>query len=195
MGPFGGLALLDVQYETDHQHDFDAKATMVFGGYKATLGKRLSIGASAGIAIDGEMTGAFAIHHGSGYRLALDSDFLLSQFSGNDLIGNLGLTLDRFGYKADGARLDLAANALTIGGLIRHKINFVNLYGGLQIYLLDNNTLTSSGVFAGTSSVSRQDRFSIRLGGTADVLHNLALRLDLFLLGEQSILIGADIKI
>ncbi len=190
------LILVDTKYTADDNVDFDATGTMLFGGYKTAINPRFSLGGGIGILFDGETTGDIKVKNGAGFRFAVDTDIDLTHFDKNELIGSIGLTRDAFNYKRDGVKVELTQTDLILGLLVRRNLNKLTLFGGLQAFLLDKGTVkTTTALGSGDRDNSRQDRLNLRLGATFAADPTIDLRLDLLLFGEQTILLGADIKV
>ena len=190
------LVLLNTQYSADRNVDYNATGTMLFGGYKTAINPRFALGGGVGILFDGETTGDIKVKNGNGYRLAVDTDIDLTHFANNEVIGSIGLTRDALTYKRDGVKLEMTQTDLILGLMVRRNISKLNIYGGLQIFLLDKGTLnTTFASGSGSSDNNRQDRLNLRLGMTVAADPTIDLRLDLVLFGEQTILLGADIKV
>ncbi len=190
----GGLLLQDTTYRTTRKYDVDT--TLLFAGYKAALSPRFALGGGLGLVLDGELGQDYRAKDGSGLQLFLDGQFEIKQWGKNALLGTFALTHDRYTFNEDilgrSIDLDFTMTEIKIGGLFVHRISSASLYGGLEAYLYTKGDLENS---VDSVSTKRDDRLNIRLGGAFAVDSSIDLRAELFLLSEQTVLLGADFRL
>lgn len=183
----GGLLLQDTSYKDDDS--FDVEGQLLMGGYKAAINPKFSIGGGLGIMIDGEAGNGNKVGDGEGFRLWGDAQFEVHRFNQNKILVTGTLSHDRFSFSEANADIDFTVTELKIGGLILHDVRDFSLYAGLELVAYSNGDLDVGNFSA---DIKRDDRLNLRLGGVFHVTPRFALRGDLLLIGEQSILLAAD---
>ncbi len=191
-----GLVLLDTDYETDNDNEFSTEGNLLFAGYKAAINRSVSIGGGVGFLLDGELSGDASIEDGSGFRLAIDADAALTNVGKSELLGTAGFLQDRFKFSENNVDAELSTTQLAIGVLLRHQINKLSLHGGLQIFLVDSGELeTTVAGNSGSTDIERDDKLNLRLGLAFAATPSVDVRLDLLAIGEQSVVLAADIAL
>ncbi|MBC7661624.1 MAG: hypothetical protein H7249_18150 [Chitinophagaceae bacterium] len=183
----GGILLQDTDYHSDGS--YAVKGQLVEGGYKAAINPRFAIGGGVGLMFDGDIGRDHTIGSGEGFRLFGDAQYEFHRFNQNKIIGTGTLSFDRFSFSEAGTKVDFKATEFKIGGLFMHDVREFSLYGGLEIVLYSN---ASTQIHNISEDAHRDDRLNVRLGATFNATKNVALRADLLLIGEQTILFAAD---
>ena len=192
----GALVLLDQSYQTDGNANFGVKGTLLHVGYEAPLGHRVTLGAGLGVLFDGQLTGDVRTKSGTGIRLGVAGDFSVMRSGANEVLAGLGVSQDRYNFKSGGVKTELTATDVVLSGLFRHHVGHLGLLGGLDVHLTDKGTLAASAAgFSGSTDFQRDGTLGLRLGLAADVDPNTALRVEVRLLGEQTVVLAADFRV
>jgi hypothetical protein len=192
-----GLSLLEKTYEDDDNHTLDIDGNLLLIGYKAVLAPKFSLGGSFGLMMDGDITlnagrNSVNLGGGSGYTLALDGDLIFTQVGQNDIIGLFSLSRDAYKFKEDGWKGEHSSTELMLGGGLRHNLNKVGLYAGLQFTLMSDGEWDTNNDKEDTEVENKLD---LHLAVTYAVDNAINLRGDLLLLGQETVLLGADFHI
>jgi hypothetical protein len=182
-----GLLLQDADYETTDS--LDVEGDLLMAGYKTAIDPRFALGVGGGIMLDGELSQNQSIGDGSGFRFFLDGQYRFKTFEGNQLLGTFGLTHDRFQFEQNNFEVDMSVTDIKVGAMLLRKVRELSLYGGLEAYLYSDGELESGQT---DTELEREDTLNLRLGGTFAIDPSFDLRADLYLLGEQSIMIAGD---
>lgn len=183
----GGLLLQDTSYKDDDS--FDVEGQILMAGYKAAITPKFSVGGGLGLMIDGNFGKGNQIGGGSGLRLWGDGQMEVHRINQNKILVTGSLIHDRFSFSERRIDVDFTITELKVGGLFVHDVREFSLYAGLEVVLYSNGEY-DVGNFSGDAK--RDDRLNIRLGASFNASPKFALRGDLLLIGEQSILLAAD---
>ncbi|RYZ54072.1 MAG: hypothetical protein EOP07_16655 [Proteobacteria bacterium] len=183
----GGLLLQDTSYETDDS--FDVEGQLLVGGYKAAINPKFSIGGGIGLMIDGEIGDGAQVGDGSGFRLFGDAQYEIHRINQNKILLTGTLSHDRFSFSEGQADIDFTITEFKIGGLFLHEVRDFSLYAGLELVAYSDGEVESGNFNA---DANRDDRLNIRLGASFNATPKFALRGDLLLIGEQTLLLAAD---
>ncbi|RYZ66594.1 MAG: hypothetical protein EOP09_12450 [Proteobacteria bacterium] len=186
----GGLLLQDTGYDAENGDDsFDVEGTILVAGYKASVNPRFSIGGGFGLMVDGEAGSDVQADDGQGFRLFVDAAFEAHRFNNNKIIITGTVSHDRFGFEYQDQDVDFTVTELKAGALFMHSVEGFDLYGGLEFVLVSDGEVE---VFNGDFDADRDDRLNLRLGAAYNLSNYVALKADLLILGEQTLLLGAD---
>ncbi len=189
----GGLILQDTNYRIDNYFNYnnsiDVDGQFLFGGYKAAINPRFSIGGGIGLMIDGDIGNNNQVGGGDGFRLFGDLQYEVHRFNLNKVLLTGTLSHDRFSFSESNIDIDFTMTELKIGALIMRDVRDFSLYGGLEVVAFSNGEF-KQGNFSGDAK--RDDRLNIRLGAAFNASPNFGLRADLLLVGEQTITLAAD---
>ena len=192
----GGLFLEKVDYSAGDNSSPRTDNKLLFVGYKHMFNAQFGLGGGLGYLFDGSIGDSGRIDGGNGFRLALDGDFQIWQAGANRVIGTFGLNLDQFKYNENGVTVNMDMTDFTIGGLFRHTMGKFAVHGGLDIFLISNGKLkTSSQLGSYSTDLQRDSKLDIRLGATFAATSMADLRLDLLLFGQQTIILGFDLRV
>lgn len=183
------IVLHDATYETSN--DFDVEGNLLTFGYKTAINSKLAIGAGFGLMLDGEIGSGARIKDGEGYRIFLDADYRLARFDRNYLIGTFSLIRDSFEFGSQSS-IEFDVLEIKFGALILRRIQNFSLYGGLELYAYSDGDMKAG---RNKVEIDRSDRINARLGLSFSLDQSIDLRTELFLIGEQSVLLGADFRI
>lgn len=193
----GGLLFQDTSYDIDDvDSSTDVEGTLLVGGFKADLDKRLSVGGGVGLMLDGELGGSNSLEDGKGFRLFADVAFTAHEFDRNKIIVTGTLSHDRFSFEESNVDADFRVTELKGGAVIMHSVEAFNLYGGAEFILLSDGEAEYE-IPAGSfdRDADRDDRLNLRLGAQYNLNTYAALKADLLILGEQTFFLGADFAI
>jgi hypothetical protein len=186
----GGLLLQDTDYDVDDNDDsFDVEGTLIVAGYKASLTPRFSIGGGFGLMIDGEAGSGEQADDGQGFRLFADLAFEAHRFDNNKIIVTGTISHDRFSFERRNQDIDFTVTELKGGAVFMHSVQNFDLYGGLEFVLVSDGEVE---VNNGDFDADRDDRLNLRLGAAYNMSKYVSLKADLLIVGEQTLLLGAD---
>lgn len=185
----GGLLLQDTGYDIENDFSGDVEGTIIVGGYKAALTPQLLLGGGVGVMLDGEIDLGSNPDDGQGFRLFADLVFEAHRFGKNKILVTGTLSHDRFGFETASTDVDFRVTELKGGGLFMHSVNNFDLYGGLELVLLSDGNVEVGNT---DLDADRDDRLNLRLGANYNMSNYVALKADLLILGEQTLLLGAD---
>ncbi len=185
----GGLLLQDTSYDADYDDSVDVEGTLLVGGYKAALAPGFLLGGGVGIMIDGEIGSGNNADDGSGFRLFADIAFEAHRFNRNRIIVTGTLSHDRFSFETPVNDVDFTVTEIKGGAVFVHSVDGFDLYGGGEFVLVSDGKIE-----VGNADVDadRDDRLNLRLGAAYNLNNYAALKADLLVLGEQTLLLGAD---
>ena len=185
----GGLLFQDTSYDFEGNDSADVEGTILIGGYKASISPRLLLGGGVGLMIDGELGSTQKADSGQGFRLFADIAFEAHRFDRNKVIITGSFSHDRFGFEIANNDIDFTVTELKGGALIMHSVDGFDLYSGLELVLLSDGEVE---VANNNSDAERDDRLNLRLGAAYNLSKFVALKAELLIIGEQSLLLGAD---
>ncbi len=185
----GGLLLQDTSYDTDFDNSVDVEGTLLVGGYKAAIAPGFLLGGGVGIMIDGEIGSGTNADNGNGFRLFADVAFEAHRFNRNRIIVTGSLSHDRFSFEYPNIDVDFTVTEIKGGAVFMHSVDGFDLYGGGEFVLVSDGKVE---VGNGDSDADRDDRLNLRLGAAYNLSNYVALKADLLILGEQTLLLGAD---
>ena len=183
----GGLLFQDTSYKDDDS--FDVEGTILMAGYKTAISPKFSLGGGIGLMINGDIGNGSQIGNGEGFRLWGDGQFEVHRINQNKILITGALIHDRFSFSKRGIDVDFTITELKIGGLFVHDVRDFSLYAGGELVVYSNGDIDIEN-FSGNAK--RDDRLNLRLGASFNATPKLALRGDLLLIGEQTILLAAD---
>lgn len=185
----GGLLLQDTSYDIGGDDAADVEGTILVGGYKASLTPRFSLGGGVGIMIDGEIGSSQKADDGQGFRLFADLAYEAHRFDKNKIIVTGSLSHDRFGFEIADNDVDFTVTELKGGAVFMHSVDGFDLYGGMEFVLLSDGEVEVANT---DTDADRDDRLNLRLGALYNLNNYVALKADLLIVGEQTLLLGAD---
>ncbi|MFW7379718.1 MAG: hypothetical protein ACOH5I_12975 [Oligoflexus sp.] len=186
----GSLVLHDIDYQSSN-NDFAVDGDLLVFGYKTPVNPGFSFGLGLGLMLDGDLGTNQTIGDGSGFRFFVDGDFEVHRSNNNRFVGTFALVHDRFKFE-QGADLEFTVTEIKFGGLMIHRMQNLALYGGLELVLYSDGSLENNNF---STDIERDDRLNVRLGSSFALAPTVDLRLDLFLIGEQTLLFGADFQL
>lgn len=186
-----GLILQDTAYKATEK--FNVEGQILQGGFKLPVMPKLAIGGGIGLMFDGNIGGGIqAANGGSGFRIFSDAQYEVHRFDRNKVLITGAFYYDKFSFSEAGIDADFTTTDIKVGALILHYFKGFSAYGGAELVPYASGQY-AYGEF--TENSKRNSMFNLRMGGSYKLNKKFALRGDILLLGEQTILVASDFTI